>query len=436
MGAAKSLKQQFIEELEAAFGLRQEGSDRPDLAEQLAPGLVDWARPLLRPNRYKCLYGGRGSGKSYAVADALLIEGLKRKIRVLCAREFQISIKDSVHHLLKERIEILGLEGFYTVQETAILGANGSAFIFKGVRHNVQSIKSMSGLTHCWLEEAQTISAESWRVLVPTIREEGSEIWVTFNPLNKTDTVYQELVEKGRDNAYVERVNWDRNPHFPAVLDEERRSMLATDPDAYHHIWEGGFWEKSDAQILSGKWIVEEFEPEADWHGPYHGADFGFAQSPTTLIRCWVGGSRLYVEHESYAVGLELDYTAHRWKLDIEECDRHIIRADSARPESISYLKRHGIPRIEGVVKRPGSVEDGIAHLRSYEKIIIHPRCKHTAEEARLYAYKVDRLSGEVLPTVVDAHNHCIDALRYALEPMIRPIAAAKRHMPTSYRNW
>jgi phage terminase large subunit len=135
-----------------------------------------------------------------------------------------------VHHLLKERIALLGLDDFYQAQESTIVGLNGSQFIFKGIRLNVQSVKSMSGLTHCWIEEGQTISAESWQVLVPTIREEGSEIWVTFNPLNKTDTVYQELVEKKRDNAYVDRVNWDRNPHFPKVLDEERRSMLATDP--------------------------------------------------------------------------------------------------------------------------------------------------------------------------------------------------------------
>jgi phage terminase large subunit len=419
MATARVKKQQeLIEELETQFELKETG-DRPDLAAKLAQGLIDWAQPLLLPMRYKCLYGGRGSAKSWSAADALLIEGLRRKIRVLCAREFQASMRDSVHALLKGRIEALGLEDFYRVQDTIILGANGSSFIFRGVRHNVQSIKSMAGITHCWLEEAQTISAESWQVLVPTIREEGSEIWVTFNPLNKSDAVYQELVEKPRSNAYVEQVNWNRNPHFPKVLDDERRAMAATDPDTYQHIWEGGLWEQSEAQILNKKWIIEEFEPSEGWSGPYHGADFGFAQDPTTLIKCWVHQNRLYIESESYAVGLELDHTADRWKLDIEGCDRHTIRADSARPESISYLKRHGIPKIEGVAKRAGSVEDGIAHLRSYEKMVIHPRCKHTAEEARLYSYKTDRLTGDVLPVVVDTHNHLIDAARYALEPLI-----------------
>jgi phage terminase large subunit len=414
-------------ELERRRRRKEEEARYPKLAAELAKGLTDWAQPLLSPMRYKCLYGGRGSGKSWACADVLLIEGLRRKIRVLCAREFQVSIKESVHALLKERIAALGLEDFYQVTRESITGKNGSSFIFKGVRCNVQSIKSMSGLTHLWIEEAQTISAESWQVLVPTIREEGSEIWVTFNPLHKTDTVYQELVEKPRDNAYVERVNWDRNPHFPSVLDAERRLMAATDPDAYHHIWEGGFWEQSEAQILHGKWIVDEFEPGSGWAGPYHGADWGFASDPTTLIRCWVYANRLHVEYESYAVGLELDDTADRWKRDVPDCEQYIIRADNARPESISHVRRHGMPRIEGVKKWPGSVEDGIAHLRSYEKIVIHPRCKHTAEEARLYSYKTDKITGEVLPVVIDASNHVWDGVRYALAPLITARGAAKK---------
>lgn len=444
--ATQSLRREW--ETAAIDAGKGEGSDRPDLAAQLAPRLTDWAHPLLKPARYKCLYGGRGSGKSYAVADALLIEGLRRKIRVLCAREFQVSIKDSVHFLLKERIAVLGLEDFYEVQDTVILGANGSSFVFKGIRHNVQSIKSMAGITHCWIEEAQTISAESWRVLVPTIREEGSEIWVTFNPENKTDTVHQELVEKPRQNAYVERVNWDRNPHFPSVLDEERRSMQATDPDAYQHIWEGGFWEKSDAQILNGKWVVDDFEPGSDWDGPYHGGDWGFGSDPTTAVRVWIHDRILYVERESYAHHLELDDTGRRWLADIPDLDRYPVRADSARPESISHVRRGrkpsgedqgcpAIPQLVGASKPPGSVEDGIAHLRSYRRIIIHPRCKHTAEEARLYSYKRDRLSGEVLPIIVDAHNHLIDSIRYALQPLIQFRKPQPHHrLPTSQRNW
>ncbi|HEY9697028.1 MAG TPA: PBSX family phage terminase large subunit [Trichocoleus sp.] len=424
-----------------------EANDRRELAATLSLGLTDWAQPLLLPVRYKCLWGGRGSGKSYAAADALLITGLIRRIRVLCAREFQVSIKESVHALLKERISALNLEKFYQVQDATILGANGSAFIFKGVRRNIQSIKSMAGITHLWIEEGQTISAESWDVLIPTIREEGSEVWVTFNPLNKTDKVWVELVEKKRKTAYVEKVNWNRNPHFTKVLDEERRSLLATDPDAHEHIWEGGLWEKSDAQILNGKWVVDEFEPGGDWDGPYHGADWGFGSDPTTAVRVWIYQRRLYVEHESYAHHLELDDTAALWIADVPDIDRYPVRADNSRPESISHVRRGRpasnqdkgcppIPQLVGVKKWAGSVEDGIAHLQSYQKIVIHPRCKRTAEEARLYSYKVDRLSGDISSIVVDAHNHCWDAVRYALGPLIQPAPNRRRPMPVSQRNW
>lgn len=411
--AAKSLKADW-EKFIAQYQVEEQASDY----DRLVDGLAEWAKPLMAPMRYKCLFGGRGSGKSFAIADALLIEGTARKCRVLCSREFQISIKESVHYLLVERIEALGLEDFYLVQRDRITGSNGTEFIFKGVRHNINSIKSMAGITHLWIEEAQTISAESWRVLVPTIREEGSEIWVTFNPLHENDVVYQELVQKQRDNAYVRRVNWDMNPHFPSVLDEERRMMQRTDPDAYHHIWEGGFWVKSDAQVMAGKWAVDEFEVQQDWDGPYLGADFGHVD-PTALVQCWIGDRTLYVERESYAVRLDTDCTADRWMRDIPGCDRHIIRADCSRPETISYLSRHGTPWIKGAKKWKGSVEDGIAYLRQFDKIVIHPRCSHTIEESRMYSYKVDRLTGDVLPQVADAWNHCYDSIRYALAPLI-----------------
>ena len=435
MGQRNSLGA-LLAAIEDEFGLNADATVAPKVLDAAIAGLAPWAKPLLEPRRYKCLLGGRGSGKSFAVADALLIEGARRKCRVLCAREFQNSIKDSVHYLLKERIVALGLEDFYQVQEATILGRNGTSFIFKGIRHNVQSIKSMAGLTHCWIEEGQTISAESWRVLVPTIREEGSEIIVTFNPHQETDPIYQEFVAKGKPDSYTQRVNWDENPHFPATLDAERREMQRTDPDLYEHIWEGGCWERSDAQVLSGKWIVDEFTPGPSWDGPYHGADFGFAQDPSTLGRWWVHGNRLYLEHESWAIGLPLDATAARWSADVPGCEGHTIRADSARPESIDYLRRHGLPKIVGVKKGKGSVEDGVAHLLSYSQIIIHPRCKHAIEEARLWSYKVDRLTGDVLPTLAPGYDHLVcDGGRYALQPLIKP-RRPQQHRAHARVNW
>lgn len=247
-----SLRLQAQIELERRRRNQGSRSLPPSRLEPLWAEFPDWAKPLRQPTRYKVMHGGRGGGKSYATADALLLEGAARKCRILCAREYQNSIKESVHYLLKERIYALGLEDFYKIQETTITGLNGTTFVFKGIRHNVQSIKSMAGLTHCWIEEGQTISAGSWQILVPTIREEGSEIWVTFNPHHSTDPMYSEFVTRTRQNAWVQQVNWRDNPWFPDTLDEERRAMAATDPDLYQHIWEGECWERSDAQVLAG----------------------------------------------------------------------------------------------------------------------------------------------------------------------------------------
>lgn len=431
-----SVKADVVGELEAEFDLVEESPPVPaEVVESAIANLAVWAHPLLEPYRYKCLWGGRGSGKSWACADVLLIEGTRRPIRVLCAREFQNSIKESVHYLLKERIEVLGLDDFYTVQEASIVAPNGSNFVFKGIRHNVQSIKSMAGITHCWIEEGQTISAESWRVLVPTIREEGSEIIVTFNPLNKDDCIYQEFVVKGKENGYIQRVNWDMNPHFPSTLDAERREMQRTDPDLYAHIWEGECWERSEAQVLNGKWVVDEFEPGSDWDGPYHGGDWGFATDPTAAVRLWVHDKRLWVEYESYAYNLELDATAQRWQTDIPGIEHYVVKADSSRPDSISHVRSRGIPKLLPARKGKGSVEDGIAHLRSYDQIVVHPRCKNFIQECRLYSYKVDRLSGSVLPDLVDKHNHGIDSARYALEDLMRP-RPERNHQTRSSSNW
>lgn len=382
--------------------------------------LPRWAKPLREASRYKILYGGRGGGKSYAVADQLLIEAVSAPHRVLCAREYQASIKDSVHRLLADRIDVLGLGDFYEIQRDAIYGRNGSAFIFRGVRHNVQSIKSMTGITRVWVEEAQTVSEESWRILIPTIRDQGSEIWLTLNPGRKPDATSQRFIESPPGDAIKIKVNWCDNPFFPDTLDAERkRDQDLLDPSTYAHIWEGDYIENTAAQVFSDKYEIKEFEAGADWDGPYYGADWGFSQDPTTIVRCWVYNDRLWIDHEAYQVGLDIDCTAELFDT-VPDSRAHTIRADCARPETISYLQRHGYPRITGVQKWAGSVEDGIQHMRSYRTIVVHPRCTHTLDEMRLYSYKVDRLSGDILPQLVDAHNHCVDAIRYALAPLIR----------------
>ena len=174
----------------------------------------------------------------------------------------------------------------------------------------------------------------------------------------------------------------------------------------------------SSAQVFAGKYVIEEFEP-GDWDGPYLGADWGFAQDPTVLVKCWINDRRLYVEHEAHGVGVDIDRTPELFDR-VPDARRQTVRADSARPETISYMQRNGYPNITAVEKWSGSVEDGIAFMRSFERIIVHPRCEHVVEEMRLYSYKRDRLTGDIKPEPLDAFNHTIDALRYALAPLVR----------------
>lgn len=194
---------------------------------------------LFRPMRYKVLYGGRGGAKSWGIARALLIKGTQKPLRILCAREFQESIADSVHELLKSQIKELGLDGFYEVQKTTIIGQNGTVFVYDGLRHNLQSLKSFEGADIVWVEEANNVSRQSWNVLIPTIRKEKSEIWISFNPELETDETYQRFVLKPPPNALVKKVSWRDNPWFPQVLRDEMETLKARDFDAYLNVWEG-----------------------------------------------------------------------------------------------------------------------------------------------------------------------------------------------------
>jgi phage terminase large subunit len=396
------------------------------VAIETAAELPAYAEPLFAAHRYKVLYGGRGAGRSWAVARTLLIRAANTPTRVGCFREFQKSIADSVHRLLRDQIERLGLPG-YVITDREIRHANGSLFLFEGLRHNVTKIKSLEGIDVAWVEEAERVSNDSWNVLIPTVRKPGSEIWVTFNPDLETDPTYARFVATPPPDAWVQKVSADDNPWLPKELADERAYLMRVDPDAAAWVWGGECRRATDAQILRGKWRVEAFEPEEGWAGPYYGCDFGFAVDPNALVECWIAPGtieqstgRLMIRREAYKVGEDTDHIPAHWMRAVPGCERHVIRADSARPETISYLRRHGLPKVEGAPKWTGSVEDGIAHLRQYEAVVIHPDCPHVAEEARLYAYKVDQQTGDVLPVVVDKHNHTIDAIRYALAPRIK----------------
>lgn len=381
--------------------------------------------PLLENKRYKGAKGGRGSGKSHFFAECIIEAMLiNPDARIVCIREIQRSLKFSSKALIESKINSLGVSEYFEITLTEIRAKRGNGLIiFQGMQdHTADSIKSLEGFDVAWVEEAQNLSKRSLELLRPTIRKENSELWFSWNPENETDAVdsfFKQMQENGATDFILVTANFSDNPFLPTELFNEQEYDRRYNPSTYEHIWLGGYNTKSDALIFKGKFRVEKFSTDG-LGNPYHGLDFGFANDPTAAIRCYIHDRKLYISHEAGAVGLELDYTAEFLKERIENIHKYVIRADNARPESISYLKRHGLNMITPTIKGKGSIEDGIEFIRSFEAIIIHERCVETAREFRLYSYKTDPHSGDILPQILDENNHYIDALRYALEPLIK----------------
>lgn len=387
----------------------------------LRPQIPEPMEPWLQPKRYKIAKGGRGGGKSMTIAQILVSLAATKKLRILCAREIQKSIKESVHYMLAEAIEALGLQAFYDVGQSYIKSITGSEFIFTGLRHNIDSIKSMGGINIVWIEEADKTSPETWLKLDPTIRAKGSEIWFSYNPEDE-DSIVHKLALNPYPNMLVVEINFEDNPFFPEELEVQRLRMLA-DPDArddYEHVWLGKTKKNLHAQIFRNKWAVEYFESASDWFGPYFGCDWGYSNDPTVLIKCWIYNEILYIEKCISQVGLELDDTPGRFHRAMPEARDFVIRADSASPSNISYVKRNGHPRMIGAKKPKNSIIDGIIRMRAFKKIVIMPGLDDDViMNFRLYSWKTDKLTHEVLNEPVDKYNDCIDAIRYALEPIL-----------------
>lgn len=416
-------------------------------------------KPVFAPKRgrlrYRGAYGGRGSAKSFSFAKMAAIFGVVEPLRFLCTREIQESIRESFHAELRAAIASEPwLTAAYDVGVDYIRSRiNDTTFLFKGLRHNIGSLKSIAKIDICIVEEAEDVPEASWLALEPTIRAPKSEIWVIWNPKKKgspVDSRFRSDDGPPKRSRIVE-LNYRDNPWFPEVLEELRLQQKATlDPETYRWIWEGAYWKSSAASIMHGKWREETPEgfTQTTWNGPYHGLDFGFSEDPTAGVECWVSPDErtLYVRRATGGKKWELDDTADRLLAVMPTMGTHTVVADSARPESISYLKRPRdqagrkktcLPKIEPAVKGQGSVEDGIAFIRSFSIVCIEPGLEEVVQEFENYSYKVDRLTAEVLPVIVDAWNHYIDAIRYALERIMRsrrsagllaPRALQKRH--------
>jgi phage terminase large subunit len=375
--------------------------------------------------RYKVYYGGRGAGKSHSAAKALLILGAKSQIRVLCAREYQTSIKDSVHKLLCDQIVLMGMEGFYEITQSAIRGKNGSEFAFVGLKNNVANVKSYEGVDYCWVEEAQTVSRHSWNTLIPTIRKEGSEIWVTFNPELESDETYQRFVVKPPEGAVVQKINHSDNPWFPEVLAYERDALKSRDPSAYETVWEGlcrltvdGAIFASEMQVaeLDGRITKVNYDPTKPVHAIF---DLGWADSTAIWFLQFVGmETRLIRYHEdnqktiSHYLALMQTYGYMYDTLWLPHDAQNKTLASNGK--SIEEIVRAAGHKTRIIERTP--IADSINAARTIFRNCWFDRenCYDGLQCLRHYRYEVDPETGQFSRNPLhDQYSHGADAFRY-----------------------
>ena len=375
--------------------------------------------------RYKVYYGGRGAGKSHSAAKALLILGAKSQIRVLCAREYQTSIKDSVHKLLCDQIELMNLHGFYEITQSAIRGKNGTEFAFVGLKNNVANVKSYEGVDYCWVEEAQTVSRHSWNTLIPTIRKEGSEIWITFNPELETDETYQRFVVRPPEQAVVQKINWSDNPWFPEVLALEKDSLKSRDPSAYQTVWEGLCRLTVDGAIFANEMQVAELDDRItkvtyDPTKPVHAIfDLGWADSTAIWFLQFVGmETRLIRYHEdsqktiSHYLALMQTYGYMYDTLWLPHDAQNKTLASNGK--SIEEIVRSAGYKTRIIERTP--IADSINAARTIFRNCWFDRenCYDGLQCLRHYRYDVDPETGQFSRQPLhDIYSHGADAFRY-----------------------
>lgn len=396
---------------------------------------------LFRPMRYKIFYGGRGSGKSWSIARALVMIGSKKPLRVLCCREQQNSMAESVHKLLSDQIGELGLEGFYDIQRDRIIAPNGTSFNFEGIKNNAKKIRSYEGIDVCWIEEGDNISYDSMLVLTPTIRKEQSEIWISFNPQLKTDYIYKNFVLDPQPDSFVVNVNYKDNPWFPSTLEREKEELKRRDFDAYLNVWEG-----QCRQILAGAVYAEELREvrlsKRITKVPYTPGvpvdtfwDLGWADATSIWFRQRVGFEWHYIDYYSN----QQKATDHYMTLLQER--RYVYGTHWLPHDAVAKEKGSGmsvLDRIKRVypntriVKRL-SVEDGIDAGRTILPLcwFDEKRCDAGIECLSAYRYEIiDQVHGNLSRKPVhDWSSHGADGFRYSAVAVNQPTSESKGKM-------
>lgn len=379
---------------------------------------------LLFPKRLKIIFGGRGSSKTRTISS-LLVEMIRYEgLRVVVLREILRSVPKSSYKEMSDEIDRRLLRSTeMTVTNTEIRSnlSKGEA-IFLGLKNNVTALKGLAAIDLAWCDESENVSQTSLDTLFPTIRAEDSEIWISFNPRFKNDPSwklvesYYDLMKNGiYEDEYVLIIecNYSNNPWLPLVLKLERDKMKEHDYDRYMYIWEGKFNIRSDSQIMKGKWEIKGFEVDSDWE-MFCGLDFGFVH-PSAFVQMYLDDREeiLYVRREFGGSSIDTDELAKLIK-NIPFVDDSRIYADNSRPETISALRNLDID-VFPAEKGEGSVLDGIAYLRSLNRIVIHPDCPSTANNFEDYNWKVDPVTEEIMEIIIKENDDFIDAIRYGL---------------------
>lgn len=378
---------------------------------------------LFAPHRYKVAYGGRGSAKSWGFARALIVQATERKLRILCTREVQKSIKDSVHKLLSDQIQAMGLGAHFDVLNTEIRGINGSEIIFGGLAdHTVESIKSYEGIDICWVEEAQSVSKRSWDILIPTIRKEGSEIWVTFNPELDTDATYQRFVEGNPTDSVVVQMNWRDNPWFPSVLEQERQDCYRTNREDYDTIWEGKcrlavkgaiYAEEIAEAIRDGRVCNVPYDPRLKVHTVW---DLGWNDA-MTIIMVQRLRSEIRVIDYIEASHRTIDWYVGELQLRRYNWGQDWIPHDGATKDFKTGKSTEEILKSFG--RKPKitpnlPVEAGIKSARmAIKQTVFDKKASRLVECLKRYKRAINERTQEAGAPVHDEYSHGADAYRY-----------------------
>lgn len=381
---------------------------------------------LFSPFRYKVARGGRGSAKSWSFARALLLQGASKRMRILCAREVQLSIKQSVHQLLKDQIQLLGLESAYTILDAEIRGSNGTTISFTGLSTlTVDTIKSYEGIDIVWIEEGQTISKRSWDILMPTIRKDESEIWVTYNPDLETDETHMRFTINEPDDCHNALINWRDNPWFNTVLDKERLKCKKDSPEDYGNIWEGecrpaisgAIYYKQIQEAQNNNRVCNiPYDPMLKVHlvfdlGWSDLMSIGLIQKHLSEIRVidYIEGHQRTLEDYSNELR-DKQYNWGRVFLPHDGFSKGHQRGESS--EDILTALQWDVVGKEEIIQT--SVEEGIRISRlKFNRIYIDNKCTGLIESLKRYRRHINRVTQAASTPVHDDASHGADMFRY-----------------------